>query len=112
MEAAGLKLPIGALCFVARDNGGEQQYIESEVVGFNGKTLYLMPLEHVEGLLPGALIYTEKNIPPVKNCRWVKNCSAGCLTREPGLLMACRFRYVKSTVNCLPLLSTRSCAIR
>ncbi|ECG4848189.1 MULTISPECIES: flagellar protein export ATPase FliI [Morganella] len=60
MEAAGLKLPIGALCFVARDNGGEQQYIESEVVGFNGKTLYLMPLEHVEGLLPGALIYTEK----------------------------------------------------
>lgn len=61
MEAAGLKLPIGTLCAVGRDRGDEQQSIESEVVGFNGKTLYLMPLENVDGVLPGARVYAERD---------------------------------------------------
>lgn len=35
--------------------------MESEVVGFNGQRLFLMPLEEVEGILPGARVYA-KNI--------------------------------------------------
>lgn len=54
MEAVGLKLPIGALCIVERQTEQGIVPVESEVVGFNGQTLFLMPLEHVDGILPGA----------------------------------------------------------
>ena len=57
MEAVGLKLPIGALCIVERQTEQGIIPVESEVVGFNGQTLFLMPLEHVDGILRGARIY-------------------------------------------------------
>ncbi|HEY3590899.1 MAG TPA: flagellar protein export ATPase FliI [Buttiauxella sp.] len=57
MEAVGLKLPIGTLCIVERDTGHGIAKVESEVVGFNGQILYLMPLENVDGILPGARVY-------------------------------------------------------
>ncbi len=57
MEAVGLKLPIGSLCIVERDGGKGIEKVESEVVGFNGQILYLMPLENVDGILPGARVY-------------------------------------------------------
>ena len=56
MEAVGLCLPIGSLCLVERDRGKGVETVESEVVGFNDGVLYLMPLEQVEGILPGARI--------------------------------------------------------
>lgn len=59
MEAVGLKLPIGTLCIVERNRGDEQVRVESEVVGFNGQTLFLMPLENVDGVLPGARVYAD-----------------------------------------------------
>jgi len=61
MEAVGLKLPIGTLCLVERasDNGGPP-YIESEVVGFSDNRLFMMPLENVTGMLPGARVYVEE----------------------------------------------------
>lgn len=60
MEAVGLKLPIGALCIVKRQTGQAILPVECEVVGFNGQTLYLMPLEHVDGILPGARVYAPE----------------------------------------------------
>ena len=57
MEAVGLTLPIGTLCRVERDGAHGGDSVESEVVGFNGQVLYLMPLENVDGILPGARIY-------------------------------------------------------
>lgn len=57
MEAVGLKLPIGALCIVERQTSSGITSVESEVVGFNGQTLFLMPLEQVDGVLPGARVY-------------------------------------------------------
>ncbi|MGU3415884.1 flagellar protein export ATPase FliI [Enterobacteriaceae bacterium C34A] len=57
MEAVGLKLPIGALCIVERKTSQGVVAIETEVVGFQADTLYLMPLEHVDGILPGARVY-------------------------------------------------------
>ncbi|CAH3867194.1 Flagellum-specific ATP synthase [Enterobacter cloacae] len=60
MEAVGLKLPIGALCIVERQTGQAILPVECEVVGFNGQTLYLMPLEHVDGILPGARVYAPE----------------------------------------------------
>ena len=60
MEAVGLKLPIGALCIVERQTGQAILPVACEVVGFNGQTLYLMPLEHVDGILPGARVYAPE----------------------------------------------------
>ena len=57
MEAVGLTLPIGTLCRVERDGAHGGDSVESEVVGFNGQLLYLMPLENVDGILPGARVY-------------------------------------------------------
>ena len=52
LEATGLQLPLGATCIIERQNGSQTQEVESEVVGFNGQKLFLMPLEEVEGILP------------------------------------------------------------
>ncbi len=61
LEATGLQLPLGATCVIERQDGGDTREVESEVVGFNGQRLFLMPLEEVEGILPGARVYA-KNI--------------------------------------------------
>ncbi|MBU9854081.1 flagellar protein export ATPase FliI [Rahnella bonaserana] len=61
MEAVGLKLPIGTLCIVERHSRDGVDKVESEVVGFNGQILYLMPLENVDGILPGARVYALEN---------------------------------------------------
>ncbi|OSN03870.1 EscN/YscN/HrcN family type III secretion system ATPase [Lonsdalea iberica] len=59
LEASGLHLPLGATCFVERVNGDKIEEVESEVVGFNGQRLFLMPLEEVEGIIPGARVYAR-----------------------------------------------------
>ena len=53
MEAAGLKLPIGAACRVLTASGAE---VEAEVVGFRDERLYLMPQGDTDGVLPGARV--------------------------------------------------------
>ncbi|MFP1724598.1 flagellar protein export ATPase FliI [Lonsdalea quercina] len=59
LEASGLHLPLGATCYVERVNGDKIEEVESEVVGFNGQRLFLMPLEEVEGIIPGARVYAR-----------------------------------------------------
>lgn len=54
LEATGLQLPIGTICIIERNIG--IGHVESEVVGFDGQKLFLMPLEDVEGILPGARV--------------------------------------------------------
>src|SRR5471032_1713186 len=59
LEATGLQMPLGATCLIERYDGPTVQEVESEVVGFNGQSLFLMPLEEVEGILPGARVYAR-----------------------------------------------------
>lgn len=59
LEATGLHLPLGATCLIERKNGNQINEVESEVVGFNGQRLFLMPLEEVEGIIPGARVYAR-----------------------------------------------------
>ncbi|WP_428943383.1 flagellar protein export ATPase FliI [Pantoea sp. FN060301] len=59
LEATGLQLPLGATCVIERSDGQTVSEVESEVVGFNGQRLFLMPLEEVEGILPGARVYAR-----------------------------------------------------
>ncbi|WP_337013570.1 flagellar protein export ATPase FliI [Pantoea sp. AS142] len=56
MEVVGLKLPIGTLCMIERKRTGGTEFVEGEVVGFNERVLFIMPLENVDGILPGARV--------------------------------------------------------
>ena len=51
-EAVGVRAPIGATCAVESAHGD----IEAEVVGFEGQTSYLMPMDDAHGVVPGAKV--------------------------------------------------------
>ncbi len=52
LEAVGLKVPLGSACRIELAEG----MAEAEVVGFAGDKLFLMPLEAISGLTPGARV--------------------------------------------------------
>jgi len=53
MEARGIMAPIGTCCEILGENGLS---LQSEVVGFNDETLYLMPFSEPVGIAPGAMV--------------------------------------------------------
>ncbi|MBR9911632.1 MAG: flagellar protein export ATPase FliI [Gammaproteobacteria bacterium] len=53
IEAVGLNVSVGHQCEVITRDGRK---IEAEVVGFADDKVYLMPIKHVEGVQPGALV--------------------------------------------------------
>ncbi|WP_137894197.1 flagellar protein export ATPase FliI [Ramlibacter sp. 2FC] len=53
LEAAGIRLPVGALCAV---HVAGQAPVHAEVVGFAGDRSYLMPGGDVQGLVSGAIV--------------------------------------------------------
>ncbi|VFS24773.1 Flagellum-specific ATP synthase [Yokenella regensburgei] len=93
LEATGLQLPLGATCIIERQDGTETQEVESEVVGFNGHRLFLMPLEEVEGVLPGARVYarnsTGDGLQSGKQLPLGLLCSVACSTAAVSHWMAC-----------------------
>ncbi|GGP45262.1 flagellar protein export ATPase FliI [Shewanella saliphila] len=52
LEATGCRAPVGSLCSI-ETMAGE---LVAEVVGFDDKLLYLMPIEELRGVLPGARV--------------------------------------------------------
>lgn len=54
LEAVGLDVRTGDRCMVQRQKGND---IEAEVVGFDGQRIFLMPIEQVDGLRPGARVW-------------------------------------------------------
>jgi flagellum-specific ATP synthase len=61
MEAVGLKLPVGATCEIVQDG---RIVTEAEVVGFAGERLFLMPINDVQGLSPGAVVRPTASLAP------------------------------------------------
>ncbi|WP_404338931.1 flagellar protein export ATPase FliI [Pseudoalteromonas mariniglutinosa] len=57
LEAKGLRAPVGSQCKIETING----LVDAEVVGFNDQTLYLMPNDHISGVLPGARVIPQMN---------------------------------------------------
>nr|WP_277610935.1 flagellar protein export ATPase FliI [Microbulbifer celer] len=59
LEAVGLKIPLGSGCRIELSPPGADApvFAEAEVVGFTGERLYLMPLEELSGLTPGARVF-------------------------------------------------------
>ncbi len=58
LEAVGINVRIGDRCLVQRNSGQsvDDDSIEAEVVGFDGQRVFLMPIEQVDGLRPGARV--------------------------------------------------------
>ena len=59
MEARGITAAVGSSCEII---GQEGHKIEAEVVGFNDKTLYLMPMTEPVGIGPGASVRLASNL--------------------------------------------------
>ena len=57
LEARGLSAPVGSQCKIETIRG----FVDAEVIGFNGDTLYLMPNDHISGVLPGARVIPQLN---------------------------------------------------
>lgn len=53
LEAVGCVVSLGDRCLVFDE---QEQTLETEVVGFDGAKIYLMPLAQIEGLRPGAKV--------------------------------------------------------
>jgi len=53
LEASGLRLAVGNCCRVLLPHGNS---VEAEVVGFSEDRLFLMPINDVHGVTPGALV--------------------------------------------------------
>lgn len=54
LEAVGLNVSVGRQCKVVLPSGNE---IEAEVVGFHNEKTFLMPVNKVEGVQPGAKVF-------------------------------------------------------
>ncbi len=65
LEAIGLRVPLGSACRIEISPpsstpttlSDSERFAEAEVVGFSGEKLFLMPLEEISGLLPGARVF-------------------------------------------------------
>ncbi len=62
LEARGVMAPLGAICEI---DGADGARIEAEVVGFNDKTIYLMPFTEASGIGPGAAVRVIANVAEV-----------------------------------------------
>ena len=81
---------------IERQDGLETREVESEVVGFNGQRLFLMPLEEVEGILPGARVYAKNTsgdgLQSGNSCRLVLPCWVACWTAAGSRSTGCPHR--------------------
>lgn len=62
MEAEGCSAPVGGRCDVVAQDG---RRVETEVVGFSGERLFLMPAGEMRGLVPNARVIPVGGTPEV-----------------------------------------------
>jgi len=55
LEVEGLPMSIGTGATILSELGGKTY--DAECIGFNGAITYLMPIDTMEGISPGALVY-------------------------------------------------------
>lgn len=62
MEAEGCHAALGGRCDVVAADG---RHVETEVVGFSGERLYLMPIGNMQGIVPNARVIPVSETPEV-----------------------------------------------
>jgi len=58
IEAEGCQVNVGGRCLIVSPTN---QKMEAEVVGFSGAKSYLMPIENMQGAVPGARVIPTKD---------------------------------------------------
>jgi len=92
LEAAGVRVPVGAVCEVHMDGAEPRPPVPAEVVGFNGDRAFLMPTADLQGLCSGARVLPRPvpRRPPrwgQDNPLWRRSEDRGLhLPMGPGLL--------------------------
>lgn len=56
LEAEGLQASVGSRCVVINETPQGETRVEAEVMGFAGSKIYLMPVDRMQGLQPGARV--------------------------------------------------------
>ena len=56
LEAEGLQAQVGSRCVVINETPQGESRVEAEVMGFAGSKIYLMPVDRMQGLQPGARV--------------------------------------------------------
>src|SRR5690554_143979 len=56
LEAEGLQAQVGSRCVVINESLQGETRVEAEVMGFAGNKIYLMPVDRMQGLQPGARV--------------------------------------------------------
>src|SRR5690554_6986149 len=56
LEAEGLKAQVGSRCVVINETPQGEERVEAEVVGFAGSKIYLMPVDRMQSMQPGARV--------------------------------------------------------
>ncbi|QCI24634.1 FliI/YscN family ATPase [Buchnera aphidicola (Muscaphis stroyani)] len=59
LKAVGLKIPIGARCFIERIINGHDINIEAEVIGLLKKEIILLSFEDTNGVVSGARVFSK-----------------------------------------------------
>ncbi|MDH3747777.1 MAG: flagellar protein export ATPase FliI [Gammaproteobacteria bacterium] len=65
MEAEGCHAELGGRCDVVAADG---RHVETEVVGFSGNRLFLMPVSNMRGVIPNARVIPVSGTPEVIIC--------------------------------------------
>ncbi len=68
IEAAGPRSGVGSLCHIypVDESGREGEPVAAEIVGFDERSVKLMPLEDMRGVLPGSRIVRLRSKPMVR----------------------------------------------
>jgi len=59
LEIVGLKVPIGSECIIERIIDGKNMNINAEVIGFSGEKTLLLSFQEINGVLPGARVFSK-----------------------------------------------------
>lgn len=62
LEAVGCKVPVGGHCTIRSPETGD---VEAEVVGFSDQKMFLMPIEPITGVQPGARVIPNRHVSRV-----------------------------------------------
>ncbi|VFP83517.1 FliI/YscN family ATPase [Buchnera aphidicola] len=62
IEATGIYLPIGNFCWVERIYNNILSGIICKIIGFKKKIVFLVPIYNLDGVFPGAKVFSQCNI--------------------------------------------------
>src|SRR5690625_927236 len=86
LEAVGMNLPVGAACQIYTPHG-ERAWTDAEVIGFHNGTTYLMPIQPLANVEPGAAIRAEPMLSESLSTATTKHHTTENLANTPARML-------------------------